>query len=611
MFRSNCSAKIAILLGCWLTCAVGPAAAFNVYKVDPDCVALGAYATIQEAIDAAASNPGSDYVWISNDNGTRTYSGQSITVNDPDGVIIEGGFSDCNDFDPGVAYTTINGAGNGGLPVFDIRRGGVYLSNLIIEGGDHGSGVNGGGISFTGSGEVDIAQTYIFLNHADNGGGINVNGTESQRALVRLLHDTTIYLNGAYGSGGGVSLAGNARLLIIDPKVAINGNTAAQFGGGIAILGPARADIASAGGGFGDGVVAANYATNGGGIAVKDDGNGEAVLRLFADAAHQPSSIVENRATTNGGGIYLSGLADACLFAPRIKSNFAEDGAAIYYTSGTDDSGSGIYFNDGSPTRLGFDCGPESIADLGGWRDCNAGDDTCNAVIPNATQHADTSPSAGATVFNLNGDTIARQIRMHDNIAARVLQVDSAGTTHLYRCLVTDNLASDYLFDIYAGSIADIRACTISNNSIGGDYVFNLNTSGSILLTYQIVDQPGKHTALWTANPMFAHFYAGPMLTNDAFGLDTVNSQMIIVGAPTFVNAAQRDYHLAPIVQTALDFGYVNKTTDFFIPDLDNNLFPPVDLPGIPNNIGSADLGAYERQFLCAADDIFCNGFDG
>jgi hypothetical protein len=34
-------------------------------------------------------------------------------------------------------------------------------------------------------------------------------------------------------------------------------------------------------------------------------------------------------------------------------------------------------------------------------------------------------------------------------------------------------------------------------------------------------------------------------------------------------------------------------------------------LPGIPNNIGSADLGAYERQFLCAADDIFCNGFDG
>ncbi len=103
----------------------------------------------------------------------------------------------------------------------------------------------------------------------------------------------------------------------------------------------------------------------------------------------------------------LSGLADACLFAPRIKSNYAEDDAAIYYTSGTDNSGSGIYFNDGSPTRLGLDCGPDSVADLGRTRDCNAGDDTCNAVIANATQHSDTSPSAGATVFNANGDTIA------------------------------------------------------------------------------------------------------------------------------------------------------------------------------------------------------------
>lgn len=610
MFRSNCSATIAILFGCCLTSAVEPAAAFNVHKVDPDCVAFGAYATIQAAINAAASNPGADYVWISNDNGTRTYTGQHITVNDADEVIIEGGFSDCNDFDPGVEYTTINGAGNGGFPVFDIGGGNVYLSNLIIEGGEHGPGVSGGGISFSGSGEVDIAQTYIFLNHADNGGGINVNGTDAQAAVVRLLHDTTIYLNGAYDSGGGVWLGGNARLLVVDPKVAINGNTAARFGGGIAILGPARADIGSAGGGFGDGVIAANYATNGGGIAVRDDGHGEAVLRVFADAAHQPSSIVENRAATNGGGIHLSGLADVCLFAPRIKSNFAEDGAAIYYTSGTSDSGSGIYFNDGSPTRLGLDCGPESVADLGGTRDCNAGDDTCNAVIANATQHADMSPSAGATVFNTNGDTIARQIRIHDNIAARVLQVGSSGTTHIYRCLVTDNLASDYLFDISAG-VADIRACTIANNSIGADYVFNLNTTSSILLTYQIVDQPGKHTALWTANPMFAHFYSGPMLTNDAFGLNTPNSQMIVVGAPTFVNAAQRDYHLAPIVQTALDFGYVSKTSDFFIPDLDNNVFPPVDLPGIPNNIGTADLGVYERQFLCAADDIFCNGFDG
>lgn len=46
---------LAILLACALACSITPAAAFNIYKVDPDCVALGAYAHVQDAINAAAS----------------------------------------------------------------------------------------------------------------------------------------------------------------------------------------------------------------------------------------------------------------------------------------------------------------------------------------------------------------------------------------------------------------------------------------------------------------------------------------------------------------------------------------------------------------------------
>ena len=95
-----------------------PAAfAFGIFTVGPavDCP----YHSIQDAVDAAAANPGVDYVWISNDlaSGTKySYSGQHIHVHDADGVIIEGGFVSCSDYDIGPGEnTTISGAGNDGL----------------------------------------------------------------------------------------------------------------------------------------------------------------------------------------------------------------------------------------------------------------------------------------------------------------------------------------------------------------------------------------------------------------------------------------------------------------------------------------------------------------
>ncbi|HEY2395877.1 MAG TPA: hypothetical protein VGH81_07880 [Rudaea sp.] len=99
MPRNRYSTAIVLVLACCGACS--PAAAFIVYKVDPTCGAPGAFSTIQEAVDAAAANTGMDYVWISHDGHTTTYS-EHVVVNDPDGVIIEGGFNDCYDFDPGT-----------------------------------------------------------------------------------------------------------------------------------------------------------------------------------------------------------------------------------------------------------------------------------------------------------------------------------------------------------------------------------------------------------------------------------------------------------------------------------------------------------------------------
>src|ERR1039457_1988838 len=80
------------------------ALAFNVYTVGGD--ASCGYAFIQDAIDAAAANPGEDYVFIATN---RTYGDQHLVVTDQD-VDIVGGFPDCTQLgDPGLAQTTIGG----------------------------------------------------------------------------------------------------------------------------------------------------------------------------------------------------------------------------------------------------------------------------------------------------------------------------------------------------------------------------------------------------------------------------------------------------------------------------------------------------------------------
>lgn len=596
-----------VLLATGAASFVSPVLAFQVFKVDPYCPDPGVYGTIQDAVNAAAAYSDADhadYVWIATNSGTG-YSGQHIVVNDPETVIIEGGFFDCTDVDPGTDLTTISGAGNDGGPVLDIIGTGhtVYLSNLFITGAQRGAGTSGGGINFSGHGELDIVQGYVFLNQAGYGAGINVSASGGQ-AVVKLLHDATIYLNTAAVSGGGVRLEGNSRLFVLDPKVAINGNTAAAYGGGIEILGPARADIDSPGGGFGDGVIAANYAANGGGVAVIDNGNGAAVLRVFADGSHQPVQIVENRAATNGGGIYVSAQAKACLIAPYLYNNIAEDGAAIYYedpaagTSGALNS-AGIYINH----QYGYDCGPEPEANLGGTTYCVPADAQCNVIAGSSTKHADDTPSSGSIIRAHGGDFEAVHFRLQGNIAGTGMQLDNARNMYVVRGLITDNTISGYLL---LGPVenAGLAGSTIANNSIGGDHVFLLQGSQGVGLQSDIIYQPGLAT-IDTLGP--GVLYVADLLTNTNSFLPEGNPSTV-QGTPSFVDAANGDYHLRG---DSLGIDFADDLTIFF-PEiyLDLDGLPPVDLPQVSNFIGPVDLGAYERQFHCALDEIFCDGFN-
>jgi predicted outer membrane repeat protein len=339
------------------------------------------------------------------------------------------------------------------------------------------------------------------------------------------------------------------------------------------------------------------------------------LVRAFAHDDSHPTTILNNTASTDGGGIYLAGQADACLFAPRVANNVAEDGAAVFYTlyppgSDAGASGSGIYINGGSPDRLGADCGPELVSDLGGTKDCRPYDTQCNAFDVNVTQHADGSPSAGSVITLNSGDLVAARFRVRGSVAATVIyQNFTISSTVVSRCEVTNNSVSVALIlTPFTSGPTSYRGCTIANNSIGGPYVFNFNNSTKIDFAYNLISQPGKHP-LFVYQPNGGTFTAGYIMSNDITGLPADNPS-IIVGTPYFVDATNGDYHLAPNGQIALDFAPCGTDAST---DLDGE--PGcTNLPGLSNLYGPRDLGAYERQNLfynCgAADSVFCSGFD-
>jgi hypothetical protein len=570
-----------ILLSC-LACYVQPAAAFNVYKVDKDCVASGAYATIQEALDIAALSFGTDYVWISNN---HAYP-ETLFISDQD-VIIEGGFTDCNDNDIGPADRSyISGLDSGISPVLTIAGNShVYLSNLSIAQADN-SIFEGGGIRFTGQGSLTLSATDVQDNKASRGAGIYFS-PQGGPATLTLLDGTDIYNNTASDSGGGIYLAGQARLFVQSLDTAVGGNRAVNYGGGIDIHGPARADIGSPG--LSNSVVNANDAQDGGGIAVRAG----AVLRVFAHDSLHPSNIAGNTAVLYGGGLYVEG--DVCLFNPAIFDNDALQGAAIFQTGA-----GGVYFNAGFPTRLGSQCGPESVAALGGEADACA-DIFCNSVSDNMAQSG-YAGLYGAIIYAQGGDLIASRLQLQYNVAGSAIQ-SAAVTTAISTSLVTDNFVSDALVnvDASASATASFTGSTFAHNTIDGAYVFKFAHGAAASMTRDIIAQPSRLSAS-TTGPLVVNY----TMSNDISTLPHNANPTVVANDPLFADAAIGDYHLRA-ASPAVDFAPAAGGIDL------DSMPRDVDLPQEANKYGPTDLGAYELQvaFACDthADALFCDGF--
>ena len=194
---------------------------------------------------------------------------------------------------------------------------------------------------------------------------------------------------------------------------------------------------------------------------------------------------------------------------------------------------------------------------------------------------------------------------LDDNSGQTLVDIDLDGDVSFDGALIEGNSVSGPLFDS-AGPNAEnlvIAASTIAGNSIGAGQAVVIARNACAIeaggyrgthLYRSIVWQPGRAllTMAGTPDPDCFQFLLGNDL--GALPASTLNG----VGDPRFVDPAAGNYRLQR-ASPALDFALAqpaNSTRD---------IAPRViDDPGVSNEFGPHDLGAYE------IDRIFAHGFE-
>ncbi len=567
------------------------------------------HGTIQSAINAANASAGADTVRLTR---SLTYQPEAVTINAVENLNLVGGFATCTQAATDSNKTVISGAGGASEPVLRITAGTgivVKLRHLTITLGDEDGNGAGGGIRFQGDGALEIIESNITNNAAAYGGGIYALGTGSNAELI-ISESTVISGNTARYSGGGVSIGGPIEMTMNAPNSIIAFNEAlgqaagTGYGGGLQVSGQATAYIGSSGVG-GLGAIYSNTAIDGGGIAVISgaaDG-ADATVYLYTTNPAQPVGVLGNYASDTGGAVYLQSYRGSgayatgrlCAWDFRLNDNAARDGSALYLNSDSSLgvlNGSEVLLNDPTCTQ------PQAVR-------CGSGI-SCNTISGNDAVETGGGFSNGATLRVLeSARLIANRIELRGNRAGDAIRMTGeSATVSMKDCLLARNEVSRQLFRTEGNfNYAYILGCTIAGNLINSTDIFHIEHR--LALNETIIDQPGNLTLAYSG-------IAGGLNTSSVLASDITTlpaDPTIIAGEPSFVDAANGDYHLHQY-SLAVDFAPPVFGDDR---DLDNQPRDQ-DIFGVPNTLGVRDLGAYERQpgagDCGSADTIFCNGFE-
>jgi len=602
---------------CALLAAPDARADANVSVGGPGCQ----YATIQAAINAANNDNGTTNIKIARN---ATYTAQQINITSKN-VRLIGGFANCGQINPDTTRTAISGAGGSANTVITVLGTTtlVAFQHLEITGGDEVTTNNGfgGGVAIGGGPHQSVSfdDTYIHDNQAGYGGGVWIrNEYSSATNDVNVLFGDNVRIDSNYGAyGGGGLWCSNAEVMFVGSNsyIARNHTSATASGGPVnGSGGGVRAENCQIwfGATSTAGTLSQNTAGgNGGGLSISGE---KAYARFYSRKTNRPSAVLLNSADGVGGGIDVGSSAQVIGFDLIVSDNIARAGGG----------GIAVFDNDDSPdakvTLQGTLNGAPDQDDAAGIAvNCNAAL-LCNRISNNiaATSGGSDRPGAAARVYSegssIEGAPVGSAAlflsgtRLNGNIGESLLRVfkPSSGNSDIYvdGALIDHNQVSGVLLHnpdlggaFGIGGSLIVNATTIADNVIGGNEVFR--TTDLFQLKRSIVWQPDNRI-LYDINGSPDADKVDYLLGSDLLGIPP--STHNFSADPQFTDAMGGDYRLT-LASPGVDFAPPGGATADHQPRV-------VDLGGVANLYGPQDLGAYERQFACAADTVFCNGFE-
>jgi hypothetical protein len=378
--------------------------------VDQDCSGLaddvrvcdGAYAAVQEAIDAA---PDGFTVAVCPGRYTENLrlearSLRLLALEGPEVTILDGGGAGpvitvlgCIDLSV-EGFTVENGVGESGGGVSAVSSG-VTLTNMVLQ-RNMASGQGGGAYLSRCSGE--LRDSVITENSAVEGGGVAVSGGTFAVLDSEITANTAspgeLTWNGASGGGGGLWTSGRGELR----GLTVSDNVSEGCGGGLYTLnsgGLITESVFEDNTAYGDGGGAyLNYTTSEvsesrfeGNVAGDDAGG----LRLYVSQGDiHDNVLINNRASDDGGGAKLS----------HSKSQLSRN---TFTGNETGDAGGGLELdNDNSDVvACVFE---DNTASRGGG--LNSKDNTAPFVIKDSVFYDNTASEGGGLRADNNPQTV-------------------------------------------------------------------------------------------------------------------------------------------------------------------------------------------------------------
>ena len=583
--------------------AVAAPASASIFKVGTGAGCT--HSTIQAAVDAANANPGVDHIILTR---SVNYTQQAIKIQQAQPLTLTGGYAACADNAPSGERTIVRGNGGTANSVFTVEPGSsdVLFDNLFITGGDDASNNYGGGIDYSGSGLLSLVDVTLANNTAGYGGGLSARGT-GPNAMVIFSGDVIITGNTATKDGGGIHLRGTITLSALNTKTAIWFNSATGlansppgtyhgYGGGMAVLSPAKAYIGSTGyGAFG--TINSNTARAGGGIAALADGGGSissGSVYLFSTDPTRPQTVARNRATDAGGAFYADAfngsdirVGEILFWDTTVEDNSAPIGSIAYLASDSGIFGSAVsgklYLNS-TASAPSFRARPSSSVT------CNPGV-ACSLAKNNRSVDAGGNPADGALIHGTQaGQVSIENYRFTENSARSMLDLARAGTVEVRNTLIDNNSFSASALQFPEGDpTVELNHVTVTDNSIGGAGV--IAHRGHVELNRSIIWQPGKKVRDTAASS--GTFDGSDVQANETASIPNVSNTYhpFPVG---FMNPTLKDYRLragSELVDALADDAALDGALDL------DGFQRSVKLPLVPFS-NPVDYGAYERQSI-------------